>query len=191
LEEGSVRDKEEFVQYLKHYRHDWLNDIQVIQGYLSLGKIDDVKRVLDQVIMRSHDESKVSQLGDLDLAYFLLTYNWSQDRVILAVEIEEDTAEISSIGKNYPYLLPWIKEITGMVEQGCDPEEYNRLLIVLSVQEGRLIMTVEFEGGWEEQIGSNEFRKLGEIVKLNQARLIVDVHNDTEFRFDIVTESKE
>jgi stage 0 sporulation protein B (sporulation initiation phosphotransferase) len=186
-----VRDKEEFVHYLKHYRHDWLNDIQVIQGYLSLGKIDSAKRVLDQVIMRSHDESKVSQLGDLDLAYFLLTYNWSQDKVTLAVEIEENTAEISSIGKNYPYLLAWIKEITGMVEQGCDPEEFNHLLLILSVQERGLIMTVEFEGGWEEQVGNTSVVKLGEIVKDNQAKLIVDVHNDTEFRFDIVAQFKE
>jgi stage 0 sporulation protein B (sporulation initiation phosphotransferase) len=184
-----MRDKEEFVQYLKHYRHDWLNDIQVIHGYLSLGKIDDVKRVLDQVIMKSHDESKVSQLGDFELSYFLLTYNWSQDRVTLAIEIEETTSEISSIGKNYPYLLTWIKEITGMVEQGCDPEEYNCLLIVLSAQECGLIMTVEFEGGWEEQSRNNAIQKLGEIVKVNQAKLIVDVHNDTEFRFDIVTKS--
>jgi stage 0 sporulation protein B (sporulation initiation phosphotransferase) len=184
-----VKDKEEFVHYLKHYRHDWLNHIQVIKGYLSLGKIDDAQRVLDQVVMESHDEAKVSQLGDPDLAFFLLTYNWRQDKVTLGVEIEENSAESSSKGENYPYLLSWVIEITNMVEKGCDQEEENHLLIMFCFQDQGLTVRVEFEGGWEEQEGNRAITVLEETVKNSQGKLIVNVHNNVELRFDIVTQN--
>jgi stage 0 sporulation protein B (sporulation initiation phosphotransferase) len=190
VEEGTVRRKQEFIDYLKHYRHDWLNHIQVVKGYITLGKAEDAQRYLDGVIIKSLEESKISQLGDPDLAYFLLTYNWRQDRVILDVEIDHNSVEISSIGKDYPYLLAWIKELTTMVERQCDQEDENHLLIVLCIDDKGLIVKVDFEGDWPETDGKAAIVALKEIVKKDQGTLVIEEHNTSQFCFEIRTKSE-
>lgn len=189
--EGTVRDKQEFINYLKHYRHDWHNHIQVIKGYITLGKVEDAQRYLDGVIIKSFEESKISQLGDPDLAYFLLTYNWIQDRVILDVEIDENSVEISSVGKNYPYLLSWIKEVTRMVEKDCDLEDENHLLIVLCMDELGVTVTVDFEGAWSDVSGRAAILALKETVSKDNGLLVVENHDTSHFCFEIGTIKKE
>jgi stage 0 sporulation protein B (sporulation initiation phosphotransferase) len=181
--------KEDFIHYLKHYRHDWLNHIQIIKGYLSLEKIEQAQKFLDQVIVDTHYESKISQLGDTDLSYFLLTFNWRQDKVVLDIEFEEDHVEISKIGANYPYLLAWITNITQSVEEICDCHQENRLSFLFHVIEHKLIMTVEYTGSWEEQEGRKAIQELTRIVESDQGSLKVEIHTSTEFSFEIVAKA--
>lgn len=187
VEEVTMRGKQEFIDYLKHYRHDWLNHIQVVKGYITLGKAEDAQRYLDGVIIRSLEESKISQLGDPNLAYFLLTYNWRQDRVIMDVEIDQNSVDISSIGKDYPYLLSWIKELTTMVEKECDHEDENHLLIVFYIDDLGLVVKVDFEGAWSEISGRSAILALKESVKKDQGTLVIEDHDTSQFRFEIGT----
>jgi stage 0 sporulation protein B (sporulation initiation phosphotransferase) len=182
-----MKPKEEFINHMKHYRHDWLNHIQIIKGYLSLGKVDVAQKFLDHVIINSHYESKISQLGNVDLAYHLLTYNWTQDRVVLEVEIEDDGVEISSVGKNYPYIGSWIMEITKIVEENSEINQENRLSILLDITVERLTVTVEFVGNWAEQEGRKAIMRLQELVEKDQGKLVLGEHSKSEFTFEIFT----
>ena len=154
------KEKQEFLNCLKHYRHDWLNHIQIIKGYLSLDKAEKAQKYLDQVIIQAHYESKISQLGDTDLAYFLLTYNWVQDKLMLDVEIEENDIEIHAIGVKYPYLYTWCKELTRIAEVHSTVHYDNRLSILVEVNPQVLTLTVEFLGGWDSKQAVGSFEQL-------------------------------
>lgn len=50
------------VELLRHSRHDWLNKIQLIKGNLTLGKIDRIKEIIDEIVYHTEQESKLSNL---------------------------------------------------------------------------------------------------------------------------------
>ncbi|MFO1443082.1 sporulation initiation phosphotransferase B [Bacillus sp. Bva_UNVM-123] len=64
------------IEVLRHARHDWLNKIQLIKGNLSLNKVDRVKEIIDEIIVETQQEAKLSNMKIPQFASLLLTYNW-------------------------------------------------------------------------------------------------------------------
>lgn len=64
------------VEVLRHARHDWLNQIQLIKGYISLNNIDRVKEIIDEIVAESKNQSKLSNMKLPQFASLLLTCNW-------------------------------------------------------------------------------------------------------------------
>jgi len=183
-----MNTKQEFIDNLKHYRHDWLNHVQIIKGYISLNKTEQAQKYLDSVIVNAHYESKISNIGHVDLAYLLLTYNWTQDKIVLDVEIEEDDVEISVIGTNYPYILTWIKEVIALVERNSVCFHDNRLSIVFHLTKNDLVLELEFSGKWTLVEGC--FNPLHGMVKKENGSLEVKRSTETEFELEIKTEKR-
>lgn len=52
-------NERDVIQLLRHYRHDWSNDIQVIMGYAQMGKLDKVQEKLAQVSNKLEDEQRL------------------------------------------------------------------------------------------------------------------------------------
>ena len=180
-----MNQKQELIEYLKQYRHDWLNHIQIIKGYLALDKLDQAQKFLDQVIINAHYESKISQLGDIDLSYFLLTYNWKQDKVLLEVEIEQEDIEICTIGKDYPYLLLWLQELTQLVEENCQEQQENRLSILFECTSSKISLTTEFIGKWDTNKGRIALERFQNIIEGAHGSLRIGIHNESEFSLEI------
>ena len=51
------------VEVLRHARHDWLNRVQLIKGYISLNNIERVNKILDEIIADAYQESKLSNMN--------------------------------------------------------------------------------------------------------------------------------
>jgi stage 0 sporulation protein B (sporulation initiation phosphotransferase) len=64
------------VEVLRHARHDWLNQIQLIKGNLDLNKLDRVREIIDEIVMEAQNESKLSNLNSHQFATLLLTSKW-------------------------------------------------------------------------------------------------------------------
>ena len=64
------------IEVLRHARHDWLNKIQLIKGNLSLNKFERVKDIIEEIIVETEQEAKLSNLKIPQFASLLLTYNW-------------------------------------------------------------------------------------------------------------------
>lgn len=185
-----MNPKEQFIDFFRHYRHDWLNHMQIIKGYVSMGKMDELSRFLDHIIIKTHEESQLSQLGNTELAYYLLTYNWTQNKIQLEVEIEtEDTDKIASIGReNHAYLLPWVQQVTQIVEEICVAGEENRLLLLFASTQQHLTLRVDLVGRWKKELAEEKIKKLGELVAKDQGKLTINIHNQDELSFDMITQ---
>ncbi|MDQ0254235.1 stage 0 sporulation protein B (sporulation initiation phosphotransferase) [Evansella vedderi] len=79
--------KWEVVDVLRHYRHDWLNKLQLIKGNLDIGRIEKVEGLIQEVIQQSKNESDLSNLNSQKLAERLLTFNWEEHPYVLFYEI--------------------------------------------------------------------------------------------------------
>lgn len=183
--------KKEFIRFLRQYRHDWLNHLQVIKAYASMDKKDELSRFIDQLIINAHEEARISRLGDVELSYFLLTYNWTQDKLQLDVELEIDEHEqIDQIGPRYPYLLNWIKQLTQSMENIALVGEENRLLLLLSYLDRQLTICVDFIGTWDEEQGMLEIKRLEELVTKDQGKLKLNQHIKGQLSFEMVAQKE-
>ncbi|WP_338540467.1 Spo0B domain-containing protein [Paenibacillus tundrae] len=75
---------------LNHHRHDWMNDLQVLYGYLRLGKLDKSVQCVERIKERVTEESRISKLGIPSLVFYLQSFRASGVALELHVEVEEE-----------------------------------------------------------------------------------------------------
>jgi hypothetical protein len=61
----------EIVKYIRNQRHDFMNEIQIIWGYLQLEKSEEAKKYIAQLISKLEVHRRVLNLGDSVLSLFL------------------------------------------------------------------------------------------------------------------------
>ena len=118
------------IELLSHARHDWMNRIQLIKGYLSMGNIEKVNEIIDQIIQMSTQESKLSNIQLPEFATLLLTYNWISPAFILNYEIEGN-GKITNIDDLF--ITNWFKAFFQLVDQAVSPEEDNELIVKIAL----------------------------------------------------------
>ena len=75
------------VELLRHYRHDWLNQLQLISGYLGLGDKEKAEKVIEETIAAAYNESQLSNLQMPDFAEEVLTFNWKNHQYVLTFDV--------------------------------------------------------------------------------------------------------
>ncbi len=74
---------------LSHHRHDWMNDLQILYGYIRLNKPDKAAQIVDRIRERMENDGRVSQLGNTELSNFLLSFRTVCDHMRLDVKVAE------------------------------------------------------------------------------------------------------
>ncbi|MFB9279199.1 Spo0B domain-containing protein [Cohnella cellulosilytica] len=77
------------IRTLSHHRHDWMNELQILYGYLRLNKLDKAVDVVDRIRTKMEQDSRVSQLGYPELSSYLLSFRTICDTMRLEVEVED------------------------------------------------------------------------------------------------------
>jgi sensor histidine kinase regulating citrate/malate metabolism len=57
-----------------HTRHEWLNDLQLIIGYVKLNKADKLAAYVEMLKQKMNEESRIARWGHPKLVELLLTY---------------------------------------------------------------------------------------------------------------------
>ncbi|WP_188206278.1 Spo0B domain-containing protein [Alkalibacillus aidingensis] len=83
----------EFLDWLRLYRHDLMNDLQLVQGYASMGKHDKSKEKLNNLIERLNRERKLQTLNAPEFVRWLLTINLEENHLALSFTVEGDSNE--------------------------------------------------------------------------------------------------
>lgn len=82
---------EEMLSILQHYRHDLMNELQVIQGYLTMGKETIANDKINTMFGRFQEERKLIQLDIPKFALWLIRFNSIYDlcRLTYNIHIED------------------------------------------------------------------------------------------------------
>lgn len=78
------------IKTLNHHRHDWMNDLQILYGYIQLGKVDKSLECVGRIKERMHLETKIAKLGIPSLVFFLQSFRTTGSNVELEVNIADD-----------------------------------------------------------------------------------------------------
>ncbi|QYR23392.1 Spo0B domain-containing protein [Paenibacillus sp. sptzw28] len=145
------------VQTLNHHRHDWMNDLQVLYGYIRMQKADKTVQYVEQIRERMMTESKIAKLGIPSLVTFLQSFRTLTHSVELDIEIDGDL-NIAELPINGERAAETVVEIINAyrfaVKQGTG--EAAKLLLDLSYDEKTMTVSFHYDGGLKDM---NEWKQ--------------------------------
>jgi stage 0 sporulation protein B (sporulation initiation phosphotransferase) len=78
------------IQLIRLQRHDLMNELQIVHGYLSMGKIDKVKAKVNQIIEASNQERTLTNLDCPNFALWLIQVNLLHNHIRFTYDIHTD-----------------------------------------------------------------------------------------------------
>ncbi|WP_198520860.1 Spo0B C-terminal domain-containing protein [Alteribacter populi] len=151
------------VELLRHYRHDWLNQMQLIKGNLSLGKTERVEVLLNEIIEQARNEARLSNTNGEHLAEYLLTFNWEHHNFHLNFEVVSEPRDLKA---KQMRILNVIKRLFTWFDRHCYSGADNHLLFVMSEEDGIPVIDFDFQGKLNIEVLSLE--ELEEVVSVTE-----------------------
>ncbi|MDF2670164.1 MAG: hypothetical protein K0R67_2470 [Paenibacillus sp.] len=136
------------IDVINHLRHDWMNDIQVLYGYLRLNKHDKLMAFMETIKQKAARESMISKLGVTELIVYLYSFRVQCPQIELEVELEQDfqlkelPVEAEQVAELVIAILDCFKTLT--YESDCG-ETYH-LQLEWNVEEAALTLRFDFRG---------------------------------------------
>lgn len=78
------------IKTLGHHRHDWMNDLQVVYGYIRLKKLDKTIEYVEKISERMAVESQIAKLGVPSLVSFIQSFRIHSKSLELQVIVKDD-----------------------------------------------------------------------------------------------------
>jgi len=131
------------VEVLRHSRHDWLNKLQLIKGNLDLNRIDRAKAVIDEIVIETQHETKLSNLHMPLFAALLLKSNWENPSLKLEYEVllDSESTKIDDVG-----MTNWTKSFFSCLIQAIEEFQENHLSITIEPQLDGVRFFFDFSG---------------------------------------------
>ncbi len=140
---SQVKEEWTVLEALRHARHDWMNDIQLVKGYLSLNKIDEAVRAADHIIVKAVQESKLCNLGMPGMAEMFITFNWEQHSFLLEFEIDDELV-VPKVDDEKA--VQFFSRLFSVLDQHIEEYSGQYLYAHFSEKEGRLSARIEWTG---------------------------------------------
>ncbi|KTD88446.1 Spo0B domain-containing protein [Paenibacillus etheri] len=158
------------IRTLNHHRHDWMNDLQILYGYIQLGKPDKSVECVERIKERIALDSRIAKLGIPSLVFFIQSFRTYQTSLELEVQVEEGLQLEDKLNREAG------DELTSVIMQtvrayqynGLAPQGETRKLRLGFIQDGGDIL-ISFEG--EGEHGNPEQLK-GQIYNIVQGKIM-------------------
>ncbi len=131
------------INLLRHSRHDWLNRIQLIKGYLALGDSEKVNQLIDSFVQESNKETAISNLEMDTFVSYILTFNWENHPIMLDYEVEGTVRKLSKYDMEmYDFTQAFFTELAQHVEMFSE----NQMEITIEINEDDICFYFDFRG---------------------------------------------
>jgi stage 0 sporulation protein B (sporulation initiation phosphotransferase) len=131
------------IEVLRHARHDWMNQLQLIKGNLSLNKVDRAKEIIEEIIMEARQDAKLSNLHLPQFASTLLTCNWENHHFQLEYEVM-DSQNFHRLDDQL--LTSWTEQLFDALNSSIEQYQENHLSVTIEPQEKGIGFFFDFSG---------------------------------------------
>ncbi len=153
VQDGTSRMSDEhrqlWIDAFSHARHDWLNDLQMIIGYVQLRKYDKLAACVDMLKTRMAEESRTSKLGAPGLVEALLTVRARARSFAFRLSIDERLQFRSSADaaeRAVRRLIAGFEEASAKGERGTD----NVLTCAIANEQEDAVIAFTYQGAFVE-----------------------------------------
>ena len=138
-----MKKERSILEILSQNRHDWLNQIQLIKGYLELERPERALYVIEDIIIQTHQESLLSRLDLPEFSEWLLTHSWNQPLLQIEFEILMQDGGYSC---NDKAITTFFTKLSSKLEYRLDPKLEQQLFIQICPSKDELCFNCEFQG---------------------------------------------
>lgn len=141
------------IRTLSHHRHDWMNDLQIMYGYLRLNKPDRALEIVERIRTRMEHDSRISQLGHAELSMFLLSFRTMNEQMRLEVIVPEvlNLNELPLDADRLAASVIGLVHLFRMHAQEPANADENVLRMAITRSETALNIDLHFEGEWKSR----------------------------------------
>ncbi|MUK86983.1 hypothetical protein GMD78_01020 [Ornithinibacillus sp. L9] len=111
------------IELLRRQRHDLMNHMQILQGYLSMGKTEKVGEKLQALIEEFHAERKLMNLNAPEFTIWVIQFNSVYSNIRLSYEIHTECNDLTLIDEQLKNTSEVISE--AILRSGDDTELYE------------------------------------------------------------------
>lgn len=150
---------ERVVQILQHYRHDLMNRLQIVQGYVGMKNFDKVEKKLSEIVDYYNEERKLMSLNVPDFMLWIIQFDTRYENFRLTYKIHP---EYKNLHASDSILVNQFHEFMERCAGILNPEElYEVKLIVEESTETQMkfMLSVACEAGEVEQL-MNDIKKI-------------------------------
>lgn len=142
------------IKTLNHHRHDWMNDLQILYGYIQLGKHDKLLDCVGRIKERMLIEAKIAKLGIPSLVFYLQSFRTTGSNVELEVNIADDLHLSGRLKQDDTE--NWVSAIVEAMrayQYGELPPlgESRKLTLSLYEEDGEVVAFFEGEGSFSDR----------------------------------------
>lgn len=140
-----------WIDTLSHARHDWLNDLQLILGYVQLRKYDKIADCVDMLKRRMAEESRAAKLGSPGIIEALLTHRTRPRSYDFVLAIEESidfrlrSRDAEAVEAALRRLLSGFEQAAGRDDAH---ESANELLCAFGNEAGSAVVWFTYRGAY-------------------------------------------
>lgn len=121
-------EEKDVIQLLRHYRHDLMNHLQIVQGYLSMGKTEKVQTKIKDYMLHLQEESKLVNLNAPAFALYLLQFDSLHTNFRLTYHIDTENKDLQSVDQQ---LVESCQQLMENLEKASDETALYELDIQL------------------------------------------------------------
>lgn len=136
-----MNDKNE-LKPLQYYRHNVLNELQLVQGYLYLDDIQKAKQKVQEWISSVSEEGKLFLTNASNFIVWVIMFNHTYDNIRLTYKIETTT----SLNKVDQQLVEHCKKLMQVIDENCNHTLCHAFLHVRDISSSKIMFTFRVEG---------------------------------------------
>jgi hypothetical protein len=140
-EQDRIDEAEGMRQMFHHWRHHWMNHVQVMMGYLSLQKPERIQPYLQQLMQEAEQERVILEMKYAPLAIALLTLSDRYPQWKVQVEVGGNFALPEEEERNLFYMLelvfPWLEK------QATDMADGNQMEVNVEQQPEKVLLGIQ------------------------------------------------
>ncbi len=148
-------DEKATVQILQRTRHDLMNHLQVIQGYLSMDKIDVVKKKLAECIDYYDQERKLININAPNFILWVIQFNHNYENIQLTYRVNGENLDLRNVDlqliEDSECLVNMINKLGSKIEL----YEIKLQLSRISQSKVKLSFTIVDQFDWINDFGDN------------------------------------
>jgi stage 0 sporulation protein B (sporulation initiation phosphotransferase) len=154
------------IEILRHCRHDWLNELQLIKGNLALNNTEKVHAIINEIVNRATHESDLCNLKANKLASLLLTINWESKPFVVDFEVCYSATQLTKYDE---ILSKWFTQFFLMLEKAVAVGVENNVMISFQLLEDAQTIVVDLSGKINERTKVEQFlhKQLDPIVNIS------------------------
>ena len=144
-------EEQRIIQLMSHYRHDWMNDLQLLFGYVSLKKYDKLSDCLDKIRCKAMKENSIAKLGIPSLVAYFISFRLKENALALELEMEQDI-NLAALPMDTEKVSQLVQGIVDLFHVNSAPSEelINVLSVQFALEDNALLVDLDYQGGYHQ-----------------------------------------